>query len=119
MELIIYPIGEHNIAELKAEEVAISEVQDALNLIANADYQGASSVIIRKENLCPEFFDLKTQIAGEILQKVSNYRKRLAIVGDFTGYNSKSLNDFIRESNRMGRVIFVETLEEAQRRLTT
>ena len=39
-------------------------------------------------------------MAGEILQKFSNYRVRLAIVGDFTPYSSKSIKDFIYESNK-------------------
>ncbi|MCK7528774.1 MAG: DUF4180 domain-containing protein [Ignavibacteriales bacterium] len=30
-----------------------------------------------------DFFDLKTGIAGEILQKFSTYNVRLAILGDF------------------------------------
>ena len=34
-----------------------------------------------------------------------NYRVKLAIYGDFTGYKSKPLQDFIRESNK-GKDIF-------------
>ena len=48
----------------------------------------------------------------EILQKFSNYRMKLAIVGDFSGYRSKSLRDFIGECNR-GSLIFFEDNEEA------
>jgi hypothetical protein len=56
-------------------------------------------------------------MAGEILQKFSNYRMRLAIVGDFSEYKSKSLRDFIRESNRTGTINFVGTIDEALLRL--
>jgi hypothetical protein len=38
---------------------------------------------------------------------------RIAIVGDFGSIKSKSLNDFIYESNKMKRIIFVKTAEEA------
>ena len=41
-------------------------------------------MIIHEKNITPEFFDLKNRMAGEILQKFSNYRIRLAIVGDRT-----------------------------------
>ncbi|MCB0629182.1 MAG: DUF4180 domain-containing protein, partial [Lewinella sp.] len=71
------------------------------------------------ENITPEFFDLKTKIAGEILQKFSNYRVRLSIVGDFTVYTSRSLKDFIHESNKGKLVNFVDSLEEALERLSS
>jgi hypothetical protein len=59
------------------------------------------------------FFDIKSGIAGEILQKFSTYRIRLAIVGDFSKYTSKSLNDFIFESNNGRHINFVSTYSEA------
>lgn len=101
------------IAELPRGEMSISGVDDAVDLLGNADYQGASRIIIYKEDLGDEFFKLSTGIAGEILQKFSNYRKKLAIVGDFSNIGSKSLRDFIRESNRTGNILFVSSLSEA------
>ena len=86
---------------------------DALDIMADASYNGASGVVIHEHQLAPEFFDLKTRLAGEILQKFSNYRMQLAIVGDFTKYKSKSLNDFIFESNKTGHILFVDSLENA------
>lgn len=59
------------------------------------------------------FFDLKTGLAGDILQKFSNYNIKLAILGNFKNEQSKSLNDFIYESNKTGRINFVETFDEA------
>jgi hypothetical protein len=52
-------------------------------------------------------------MAGEILQKFSNYRVKLAIVGDFSKYSSKSLADFIYESNKGKHINFVATKTEA------
>ena len=62
-----------------------------------------------------DFFDLSTKIAGDILQKVSNYNKRLAIIGDYSNVKSKALKDFIYESNKTKQVIFVDEVEEALR----
>jgi hypothetical protein len=42
----------------------------------------------------------------------------LAIVGDFTKFQSKSLKDFIRESNRGNRIFFVENTDSALKKLT-
>ena len=52
-------------------------------------------------------------IAGEILQKFSNYRVQLAIVGNFSKYSGKSLHDFIYESNKGGQIHFVNSVSEA------
>jgi hypothetical protein len=53
-----------------------------------------------------------------MLQKVVNYRLRLAIVGDFSVYESKSLKAFIVESNRSNTIMFLNTIEEALNRLS-
>jgi hypothetical protein len=99
------------IALLKDDVVAT--IQDALDLIGTASYYGADSVIIPMERLSPDFFSLKTRFAGEVLQKFVNYSMRAAIVGNFSGYQSESLQAFIRESNRGRHVCFMPTIEDA------
>ncbi|MCG8570426.1 MAG: DUF4180 domain-containing protein [Spirochaetes bacterium] len=42
----------------------------------------------------------------------------MAIIGDFSIYSSKSLKDFIYESNKTGQVIFVDSLESALRQFS-
>jgi len=105
------------IAEILPGTDLISNPDDILDLMAEARYNGSSTMIIQDRSLHPGFFDLKTRVAGEILQKFSNYRMRLAVVGDFSAFKSNSLQDFIRESNRMGTIFFVGTIDEALTRL--
>lgn len=81
------------------DDIEIKNSQDALNILVNCAYQGAGKIIIHQRNITPDFFDLKTGIAGEILQKFSTYKVKLTIVGDFSKYTSKSLKDLIYESN--------------------
>ena len=106
------------IAEVKSAGIVIGQTQDALDLMANADYLGARKIIIREEHLDPAFFSLNTGMAGEILQKFTTYRVELAIIGDFSKYPGKSIRDFIFESNRYGRINFVSSREEAIKKLT-
>ncbi len=87
-------------------DVRIGGTQDLLDLFATARYDGGSDrLIVYKESLSEEFFDLKTGVAGELLQKCSNYLMRCAIIGDLAGYTSKSLRALIYESNK-GRLVF-------------
>lgn len=106
------------IACIASKKIIINDAEDALELIANCWYNGFDSVIISSENITPEFFDLKTGIAGEILQKFTTYDLRFAVTGDFSEVESKSLRDFIRESNRNGRILFVSSAEDALNRLS-
>ena len=95
------------------KEGYIATIQDTLDLIADVSYSGADRLIIPMERLSPDFFSLKTRFAGEMLQKCVNYGMRIAIIGDSSGFSSKSLHDFIRESNRGRHVFFKNTVEEA------
>lgn len=113
MEINIIKAGNILLAEIRADEIIIHTVQDALDIMADCRYQGCDALILNQKNITPEFFDLKTKLAGDILQKFSTYQCGLAIVGDFSKVESKSLKDFIYESNKMGRTIFVENLESA------
>lgn len=112
MNIQVHTVGKIDFAEVIAEEMVIATAEDALDLLGNLYYQGFDRMIVHEENIVPEFFDLKTGMAGEVLQKFSNYRVKLAIVGDFSKYASKSLQDFIFESNKQRQVCFVRSVEE-------
>ncbi|RYD04853.1 hypothetical protein N752_13075 [Desulforamulus aquiferis] len=95
------------IAIVNTNEVLITDVQSALDFMATVRYEsGCEAIIINKSAICEEFFHLNTRLAGEILQKFINYQVKLAIVGDFSIYDSNSLKDFIYESNK-GKNIFL------------
>jgi hypothetical protein len=97
-------------AEVKAEGVVIGTAQDALDLMAGVDER---RILLRDSHLNPDFFRLRTGFAGEVLQKFMNYGVALAVVGDFSTYPGDTLRDFIRESNRTGRIVFAPTADEA------
>lgn len=105
-------------AEIIADSLVITNIEDGVDLVGNVYYQGFDNVILHEKNITPAFFDLSTKIAGEILQKFSNYKMRLAIVGDFANYQSQSIKDFVFESNKLGRINFVTSKLEAIKALS-
>jgi hypothetical protein len=113
MNLKILGHKEEVFAELVSDKILINDTGDALDLMAEASSMGANKIIIDHSNINSDFFNLKTGMAGEILQKFSTYNVRLAIIGDFSVFPGKSLQDFIRESNRHGMINFVSNREEA------
>jgi len=117
MEIDIIEINGKNIAVLRSLGVMIQETQYALDLVAEASFLNSHKIIIKEDQVTPAFFELKSGIAGEILQKFSTYNVQLAIIGDFSKYTSKSLRDFLFESNKFGRINFVSSFEEAKEKL--
>ncbi len=117
MEIELIDLNGTCIAELISDNIVINNLQDALDIMADCSYQGARRIIVYEINITPDFFDLKTGIAGEILQKFSTYDIKLAIVGDFSKYSGKSLRDFIYESNKIGRISFVANVNLAKEAL--
>jgi len=102
-----------SIAELTDESFVISQPQDVLDIFGELMSTYCDRIIIHERNLHPDFFDLKTGLAGEVLQKFSNYKVRLVIVGDFAKYKSQSLQNFIFESNKSKRVFFTDNISSA------
>ena len=89
------------IAVVSSDELLITDVQTALDLIMTVSYEtGCTNIAVNKEAIVNDFFVLSTCLAGEILQKFINYGVRFAIYGDFSKYTSKPLKDFMYESNR-------------------
>lgn len=118
MKIKAHNINDTKIAEVTSDKTIINKTEDGLDLLGNLYYQGFDSIVMNEKNITPDFFDLKNGIAGEILQKFSNYRVRLAIVGDFSKFTSKSLTDFIYESNKGKHINFVNSTTEAIDRLS-
>lgn len=107
------------VAIVTGPETAISDAQSALDLIMTAKYEAGTNLLaVAKEAIVEDFFILSRGLAGEVLQKFINYHAKIAIFGDFSGYTSRPLKDFIYESNNGKDVFFVGTLEEAVERLT-
>jgi len=106
------------IAEVESGSDLITSPGDMLDIIAEAGYHDCNRLIIYEWSLHRDFCDLKTGLAGEILQKFSNHQVKLAVVGDFTNINSKSLGDCIRERNRGRTVNFLNSIEDAMESLT-
>lgn len=119
MEIVLHKINTVKIAEIISDEVLIRETQDALDLMADVGTRECWKIIIREKNLAPQFFDLKTILAGDVLQKFSTYNFQLAIIGDFSKYKSNSLQNFISESNRGNRIFFVDNPETAFLKLSS
>lgn len=102
------------IAVVTAPNSSICDGQRALDFLMTVQYEtGTHNIIVNKEALPEDFFQLNTGIAGDVLQKIVNYRFKVAFIGDYSGYTSKPLKDFFYEINRGNDLYFGPTMEDA------
>ncbi|MGG5358788.1 MULTISPECIES: DUF4180 domain-containing protein [unclassified Enterococcus] len=104
---------------IEADTVLIKDSQSALDLLLSLAYEyQTNKIILLKSVITEDFFELRTKIAGDILQKCTNYHIELAVAGDYSSYTSKALKEFIYESNQSGVCFFVDTPEKGLDLLT-
>ena len=107
------------IAVISGAEKLILDPDYAMELVMNIKYEtGAEKIVLEKTAFTENFFILSTGLAGEVLQKLTNYHIKIAIWGDYSGYTSKPLHDFIYESNEGTDVFFTATEADAIARLS-
>lgn len=119
MKISIVKENDIEIAVVSSNQIVITDIQSALDLMAPVKYEaGCNRIIMNKSVICEDFFDLKTRLAGEVLQKFINYHVKIAIVGDFSMYESKSLKDFIYECNKGKDTFFLPDEKQAIEKLS-
>ena len=97
------------ICELPPEGGLLGADLSAPDLIGEAYEADPDIIAVPVSRLAPGFLDLSTRIAGEVFQKMEQYGRRLAVVGDIGEQvaASKALHDFVYETNRRGHHLFV------------
>jgi Domain of unknown function (DUF4180) len=90
-----------------------------LDLVGDALGRGAEWIALPVARLDPDFFSLRSGVAGGVVQKLTNYRRRLAMLGDIAALTAASTarRDWVREVNRGATVWFVADLDELAGRL--
>ena len=96
-----------------AGKTFINSEQDILDFIVFCGYHDTNRIMLHEENLSEDFFDLKTQLAGKIMQKLSNYRIKGAAV--ISGKRIKGrFGEMVLESKKFGDMRFFTDKNEAE-----
>jgi hypothetical protein len=101
------------------EGTPIADEAAALDVVGDALGAGAEVVSLPVTRLTPEFFRLRSGVAGAVVQKFVTYRLRLVVLGDPArlGPTSGPVEDWMREANRGRELWFVADDAELARRL--
>lgn len=100
-------LGGLRVAVCDADGPVLACEADINDFIGEAWGLEAEWLALPVSRLSPDFFVLKTGLAGATSQKFVNYRIGLAIIGDVTAAitASDALRDYVREANA-GRAIW-------------
>lgn len=119
MKIEVIKKNDTEVAVVYSDELLITDVQSALDLIMTIKYEtGCTDIAINKEAITNDLFVLRTGLAGEIFQKFINYGVRSAIYGDLSEYTSKSLKDLMYECNKGKDIYFQPTASLAVDKLS-
>ena len=102
-------LGTAETLELDDAGALIGSEDDARDIIAACYGTETAFVIAPARRLHPDFFRLRSGMAGAFIQKLQNYELRLVVVGDISVEvaQSTALRDFVVETNRVGRHRFL------------
>lgn len=102
-----------------ADGPVIADEAGATDLLGDAFGEEADVVTVPVARLSPDFFQLRTGLAGAVVQKFVNYRLHLVVVGDIGEHGTPGgpVADWVREANRGRELWFVADEDELNRRL--
>jgi Domain of unknown function (DUF4180) len=88
------------------------------DLLLEGHAAGAAWLVVETVRLEPAFFDLRSGVAGEILQATVTYQLPLAIIGPLPepAASSSAFAALVRESNRGSHHWFAGSLEQLEAR---
>lgn len=113
-------MGADRLTELLREETAVTRYEpesatpfQPAALVFGCLESGAQSILLDEHSLPPEFFDLSTGLAGELVQKLVNYHLRLAAVVPDLTIHSSNFQAFARETSHGRTCRFFPTRQQA------
>ncbi len=88
---------------------SFTDISDAISASIEAD-----GLILTEDDLAGEFFDLHSGLAGELFQKCTNYRVRLAIVLPDPETYGERISELAYEHRSHSLIRFVSSKDEAE-----
>jgi len=112
MNYILHNQERFSYIEILQATFSLSGEDEALELAALCTENGTDRLLLQENNLDERFFDLKTGIAGAVLQKFSNYRIKFAAVVPADEIKGR-FGEMAMEANKGKQFRFATSLSEA------
>jgi hypothetical protein len=103
MDVRVVETASGRYAEVLPGSLAFAEEQDALDLVVACIERHTAAALLHGDALTERFLDLRTGLAGAILQKFVNYQLCVAVLVPGTIPEGR-FAEYVREANRGGHV---------------
>ena len=113
MDPILRTCGEITYLECPAESLRIASEREALDVVALCGEHSTERLLLDGDCLHPDFFELKTGLAGAVLLKLSNYYIRTAVVLPPERIGSGRFAEFVQETNTGNQFRVFSSVAEA------
>ncbi len=108
-----------NFIDLIGTESNINLESDLNDLLSLCYYHNSNFLLLDDKNLSPEFFNLKSGLAGAAMQKFANYQVKTAILLPPNAEQSERFRELMYEMNGSNHFRFYENREDAEIWLTS
>jgi PadR family transcriptional regulator, regulatory protein AphA len=105
--------------EYASAETPLRSEQDALELVAACFENDTNLLMLHEEMLTDDFFNLRTGIAGQVLQKFSNYHVKVAVILRSEQRIKGKFKELLAESNKGNAFKAFNSLSDAEEWLLT
>ena len=97
----------------------IPVIEDADAVVSLAWGTEADVLVVPAPRMDPTFFELRSGLAGAVMQKCANYHVHLVVLGDVSSWTdrSRAFRDFVYEANKGSVLWFVSEEAEVEGRL--
>ncbi len=109
----VLEIGETRAVVLDSDDGPIADAKRLVSWFGDVMGEGATALVVPAEALPASFFDLRSGLAGDVLQKAANYRIVFAVVGDVAEHSAKmrAFHDLVVESQHASGYTFAADME--------
>lgn len=109
----ISTLGSLRLIELPAVGPLLRTEQDALDIIGMTFGWDVDLLVLPVSRLDADLFTLSNGLLGAMIQKFTNYRLRIAVIGDISSQvtASDALRDFVHEANSGKSILFAESTD--------
>lgn len=87
-------------AECTTEQKIITHEQEAVELIGLCGYHHTNNLLIYAHNIDERFFEIKSTLAGNVLQKFMNYSMKVGLVIHDNLSGNKRFSEMMLETNK-------------------
>jgi hypothetical protein len=112
-------LGGRRVLVCAAQGSLLGQETDANDFLSLALSTDAELLVVPVSRIDKRFFDLRSGMAGQIVQKFATYRMQLVVVGDISEWiqQSRAFRDFVYEANNGSSLWFVTDEEVLQEKL--